>query len=66
MFLELSLVVGIAYLVIIASKLITTIEFRQKTYLLDYIGTFFAFLYFPVGVWTIQKKVKNFIKHGYV
>lgn len=41
------------------SKALVSIEKQQEAVLGDFLGTFFMFWFFPIGIWAIQPKVKK-------
>jgi len=50
---------GFVYLLYVASKCILIIESRQSVNIFDYISMMIAFMFFPITVWGIQRRVKQ-------
>lgn len=49
----------VIYFAYLPAKMLAAIRNQEKVYLSDYIGIFFLFLFFPIGVWFIQPRLNE-------
>lgn len=50
------------YCLYFAAKTFKTVELQRETRFSDFIGEFFMFLFYPIGIWIIQPKINKMIE----
>jgi hypothetical protein len=54
------------FLIYFSAKTLKTAELHRKATLNDYIGEFFLFWFFPIGIWFIQPRINNIVSKDFI
>lgn len=56
-------IISYLYIGLFVAKTVVILELKTKIKLIDYIGTFFLFVFFPIGIWYLQPRINNLFQN---
>jgi len=60
--LHLAAMLSLMYAMLVAAKTIKSVEMSAKATVSDYLGDFFLFLFYPIGIWVLHPRIQNILR----